>query len=288
MMFSKTELEMLSEVGKGTISISELAETLKISSSQIYRLAQNLQKKDILQYSKGVLNVAGKTYINMLLLLLSKAKNLSEPFSGTGLQIYSTLIEPKTVSEIEKETGLHKTTVLKKINQGRKMSLVLKEQKKYRINEKIWPDAKELLIEIRKFEDSIDERIPVGSVIYFKNEKEILFSTMMRVDAEKTAFSAYEKYGLGMLLVTKYYFLPKRNLTKKEVFRHSLFVAEKEPETRYLIMIALFYVKYKNELSRIKHKVMENILKVLSGETVLGYPALTEIRDRASVYSLKV
>lgn len=288
MMFSKTELEMLSEIGKGIVSVSELAKALKISISQMYRLAQKLNQKGVLQYSKNTLYLERKTHINMLLLLLSKAKNLSEPFSGTGLQIYSSIITPKKVSEIEKETGLHKTTVLKKLNQGRKMSLILKEKRKYRVNEKIWPDAKELLIEVKKFEESLDNRVPVSSVIYFKNENEIVFSTKVNVDAEKTAFSAYDKYGLGLLLVNNYYFLPKRNLTKKEVFVHSLLIAEKEPETRYLIMIALFYAKYKNELLDVKHPVIENIINILSGKIIFGYPTLAEIQDRASIYHLKV
>ena len=110
-----------------------------------------------------------KTHVNLLLKLLSKTANLSSPLSGTGLQIYLAILEPKTIKEVEKETGLHKTTILKKINQGRKMSLLLIENKKYRINEKIWPDAKDCFIELKKYEDSVDTRIPVNSIIYFKN-----------------------------------------------------------------------------------------------------------------------
>lgn len=288
MIFSITELKVISELGKGNEKISEIAKALKISLSQIYRVAQKLSHKGILSLSEGALLPKMKTHVNLLLKLLSKAANLSAPLSGTGLQIYLTLLEPKTIKEIEKETGLHKTTVLKKIKQGRKMSLLLIENKAYRINEKIWPDAKECLIELQKYENSIDPRVPVNSVIYFKNTEEIIFSNKENIYAEKTAFSAYNKFGIELLLITNYYCLPKRQLTKGEVFMHSLYVAEKSQDTRDLIFVALFLAKYKKELSGIKHRIVENLNKVFSGDHVPGYPLLAEIKDRAGIYNVEV
>src|SRR3989338_4381220 len=162
--------------------------------------------------SKGILQPEMKTHVNMLLTLLSKAADLSRPLSATGLQIYLALLEPKTIKEIEKETGLHKTTILKKIKQGRRMSLLLIENKKYRINDKVWPDVQEGLTEFKRYEDAIDPRVPVNSMIYYKNEDEIVFSNKGDIDAEKTAFSAYDQFGLKLLLITNYYYLPKRKL----------------------------------------------------------------------------
>ena len=288
MIFSITELKVISELGKGNWKISEIAKALNISSSQIYRLAQKLRKKRILSLSEGILQPEMKTHVNLLLKLLSNAANLSSPLSGTGLQIYLTILEPKTIKDIEKETGLHKTTILKKINQGRKMSVLLIENKKYRINEKIWPDAKECFIELKKYEDSVDTRIPVNSIIYFKNIEEIVFSNKESNDAEKTAFSAYNKFGIGLLLITNYYCLPKRQLTRREVFIHSLYVAEKSQDIKNLIFIALFLAKYKKELLRIKHKIVKNLNKIFLGENIPGYPMLTEIKDRASIYNINI
>jgi len=288
MIFSITELKVISELGKGNREIIKIAKALKISSSQVYRIAQKLCQKDMVNLSEGVLQPEMKTHINMLLTLLSKAANLSSPLSGTGLEIYQAIIAPKTIKGIEKETGLHKTTVLKKIKQGRKMSLLLIENKMYRINEKIWPDAKECFIELKKYENSIDPRVPVNSVIYFKNKEEIIFSNKENIDAERTAFSAYEKFGIEFLLITNYYYLPKRHLTKREVFMHSLYVAEKSQDTRDLIFVALFLTKYKKELSKIKHSIVENLNKVFLGEKLSGYPTFAEIKDRASIYYIGV
>ncbi len=288
MMLSRTELEFLSEVGKGTVTIPQLAKALDISISQTYRQSQSLHRKGIINYHKGMLSPEKKTHVSMLLQLLARAPNLSKPFSGTGLQIYTTLLQPKTVSDIKKETTLHKNTITKKIREGRQMSLLIKEGDTYRLNEKLWTGAREFLQELQRFEHSFDERIPSGAVIYRTTPDDIVFSTKEIIDAEKTAFSAYDKYGVGLLLITTYYTLPKRTLSLQNIFLHSLFVAEKDPDPRYIIMIALLYAKHKKELARTHHPILEKIKKVLSGETISTYPTLNEIKDRAKLYHVKV
>ena len=288
MWFSKTELEVISQLGNGNKEVLEIAKALKISTSQIYRIAQKLNMKGILNLKESVLQPQMKTHLNILIKTLSDAANLSDPLSGTGLQIYLSLLEPKTIKEVEKETCLHKTTILKKINQGRKMSLLIIKDKTYRVNEKIWPNVREYLLELRKYEESIDTRVPVNSIIYYKNNDEIVFSIKEDFDAERTAFSAYEKYHIKLLPITNYYYLSKKHLTKEKVFMHSLYVAEKSKETRELIFIALFLAKYKKELSEIKHPIVENLKKILSGEIISGYPHLAEIKDRAIVYNIEL
>ncbi|MFH1174155.1 MAG: helix-turn-helix domain-containing protein [archaeon] len=286
MMLSITELKAISELGNGKSSITELATTLKISKSQVYRIAEKLNRKGIVALSEGELQPEKKTHVSMLLKLLAKASNLANPLSGTGMQIYQAIIEPKTVKEIETETCLHKSTVLKKIRQGRKMSLLLLKNRTCQLNDKIWPDAIQFFIELQKYEYSLDQRIPINSIIYSKNSKEIIFSNNQDIDAQKTAFSAYENYGIKLLLLTNYYYLPKKSLTKKEVFIHSIYVTEKSQDMRHLIYVALYFAKYKNELSKIRHPIVENLKKILLGEKIAKYPSLEEIKDRAQVYNV--
>src|SRR4030042_4167756 len=279
MRFSKTELNAIAEMGKGNKSVSGIAKALKISSSQVYRLAQKLSQKGILKLEKSNLLPERKTHVNMLLRLLSRAANLSTPLSGTGFRIYTAFLEPKTRSQAQKETGLPKMTFIKKISQGRKMSLLLIKNRTYRINEKIWPDAKECLAEFRKYEESIDQRGPVNSIIYYKNNTEIVFSNREEIDATQTAFSTYENYGIGLLPITYYYYLPKKKLSKIEVFLHSLYATQKDKDIRNIIFVALYYAKYRKELKRISHPIIENIKRVLAGEKVQNYPTRDEIRD---------
>ncbi|MEK6903826.1 MAG: hypothetical protein AABW64_04230, partial [Nanoarchaeota archaeon] len=82
--------------------------------------------------------------------------------------------------------------------------------------------------------------------------------------------------------------LPKKKLTKQEVFLHSLYRVEKEGDARDIILIALFYLKHKKELAKIKHDIINNIKNVLNGERINYYPRLAEIKDRADVYDIKI
>lgn len=288
MQFSKTELDVVSQIGDGNKTIAGIAKALKMSSSQAYRVAKKLSGKGILNMKKGVLHPEPKTHVSLLMNIMSYAPKLAVPLSGTGLNIYTSLLEPKTVKDVGSETGFHKTTVLKKINQGRRMSLLILDNKKYRVNEKIWQNVRDYLMEMRRFDECVDSRVPVNSVIYFKNDKEILFSSKEDIDAETTAFSAYAKYGIMILGITNYYYLPKKRLSRKDVFMHSLYAAEKENDIRILIFVALFMAKYRKELSGIQHPIVRNLAKVFAGENIPGYPALDEIRDRAKVYGIKV
>lgn len=288
MLFSKTELEVVSLLGNENKKVSEIAKALNISSSQVYKIGTKLKQKGIVNLRDGMLQPEMKTHVNMLLRIMSYTKNLAIPLSGTGLKVYIALLEPKTVKEVEKETDLHKTTIAKKIREGRKISLLLMQDKKYRVNEKVWQNVRDCLMALKKYEESVDIRVPINSTIYFKNEKEIVFSNKEELDAEETAFSAYEKYGIKLLNITYYYYLPKKQLTKEEVFMHSLYVAEKTNEIREIIFIALFLAKYKKELAKIQHPIVINLLKVFSGEKVLKYPSLVEIKDRVEVYGIKM
>lgn len=288
MWFSRTELKGLAEVGKGNTHLQGIAEKLHVSTSQVYRVAQKLNQKGILALQKGALMPERKTHVNLLLNVLSTAEQLSTPLSGTGWQIYSTVIEPKTLSQLEKETGLHRMTLIKKLNQGMRISLLLKENRTYRVNEKLWSNVRECLIEFKKYEKSIDSRVPVNAVIYFKNEKEIVFSSEEKLDATFTAFSAYEEHGIKILNITYYYYLPKKKLTMEEVFRHSLDVTETTGEIRHIIFVALFFLKHRKKLSKIQHPILEKIKRTLNGEKLGGFPSLQEIKDRAAVYDIEV
>ena len=67
-----------------------------------------------------------------------------------------------------------------------------------------------------------------------------------------------------------------------------MYVTEKKMEIHYIIYVALFYAKYKRELSGVKHSMLENLDKIFKGQRVGGYPNLEEIRDRAEVYDIQL
>jgi len=289
MKLSQTELNILNQIALGNNKIENIAEKLNKSNSQIYRAQKNLSENGFLQLNRGHLEPKRTINTSQILNLLSRYPNLIELFSDSGLKILKSILKPKSINKIMKETNLKKSTIYKKIRLGKSISAItLDENYKYKINEKIWPNLKEFLEQSKILEDTIDNRVPVGSVIYHKNENDILFSNKFELDATPTAFSIYEKYGIKLLLPTKFYYLPNKVLSKQDILLHSIYILDKEKDYRYMIYVILFYVKFKDELIYIKHPTLEKIKSILKGKKEVGYPTIDEIREKGSLYEIRI
>jgi len=284
MELSRGELLILEQVAKGNKSIKEIANTLKKSTPQIYVYAKNLSAKSSIELKHGIINPKS---MPLLLQLLSKTPNLTPVLEGPGIPIFTALLKPSTIEEVSKETGYKKTAVYKRLKEAKKRSLIRKESATFEINDKMWKGLKDALEEIRKIELETDKRIPLSAIIYYKKGEEIVFSSKEDLDAVQTAFSAYKDYGITLLTVTNFYYLPKKTLTKEDILKHSIYIAEKDMDTRYIIFIALFYAKYKKEFN-IRHPILTNIDAILKGADVKGYPKYQEIKDRAEIYNIEV
>ena len=288
MQLSQTELKVLEQVAYGNNRIEEIAQNLHRSSSQIYRAQQSLSEYGFLHLNNSNLEPEKSIYTSLILNLLSRYPNLIELFSDSGLKILMSILKPKSISEIMKETNLKRSTIYKKIRMGQNISAITMDNKhKFIINEKIWPNLKEYLEENRRREEKIDNRTPVNSVIYHKNENEILFSNKSELKATLTAFSIYEQYGIKLLLPTYFYYLPNRELSKEDILLHSLYIVNKDKDYRYLTYTALFYIKFKNEFSKIKHPLLKKIDSILKGKKIEGYPNVEEIREKGLSYDIR-
>jgi predicted transcriptional regulator len=287
MELTKGELFVLEQVAKGNKTVKEIAIAFKKSEPQIYIYVKKLTDKSLIDLNNGDIEPKKIPYVSLLLQLLSKTPNLTPILEGPGIPIFTAMLKPSTLEEITNETGYKKTAIYKRLQEARKRSLVRKKLNTFEINDKMWTELKETLEEIKKSELKTDNRIPVSAIIYYKKKDEIVFSSKEELDAVKTAFSAYQNYGIDLLTITNFYYLPKKTLTKEDILQHSLYIIEKDNDIRYLIFIALFYAKYKKEI-KIQHQIIGNISLVLAGKDVKGYPTIQEIKDRAEVYKIKV
>jgi predicted transcriptional regulator len=283
-MFSKTELKLLEQVAVGNKRINGIALALNKSDKQIYRIVKKL--KNFITNHRGVITAEKNTTASLLLNLLSKHSVLSDLLADSGIEILISLLEPRTVPEIMKHTGLKKSAVYKKLNKAYNVSIVRKNEQ-YFLNDKLWDDLIDFLAEMKKYDENVDERVPSGSTIYYKSKKEVVFSTKSIEKGTRTAFSAYGSYGITILNQVNYYVCPERRLTLKDVFIHSIYVAKKEKRINLFIYVILFYLKYKKELE-IKDKLLENIKKILKGTKMEGFPTLKEVKEKAEIYDIEV
>ncbi len=288
MEFSKAELRILEQIAGGNREIKKIALALSKNKSQIYNTGQKLISKGIITRAEGLYKPNRITHVTLLLQLLSQNSSIISSLSNSGLKLLTSVLEEKKIAEIAQETGLKNAMIFRKLKEARRISMVSAKNREYFINKKIWPDANEFLLELKKYEEATDSRVPANSKIYFKNEKEIIFSTKESVDAVLTAFSAYSNYGIKILLPEPIYCLPKSQLTLREIFLHSLYFTDKERSASHLSFITLFYVKFRGKLSKIKHPLIDSIKKILAGEKIPGYPELNEIREKGDVYDITI
>lgn len=285
MEYTKSELEVFKNIGNGENSIKQLS--VNKSKKQLYKIINSLFKKNMLEKNNNLFELKKISHIKLLFSVLTENPNLIPILADSGIKILSCLIEEKSILEMEKEVFLKKSIIYRKLKQMINLSLITKTTN-YKLNKKIWPNLIEYLIEAKKYEMLIDDNIPFDSTIYFKTERELLYSTKSDLLDTKTAFSKYEDFGIKLFLTKNYYFLPAKKLSEKNILKHTLIICKKEKTIQNLIFLSLFYLKFKEKFKSVKDEILFDIDKVLLGEKLAGYPTYEEIFERARLYNIKV
>jgi len=290
---SENEVKLLIEVIRSEKDLQprDLAATLKIRATSVYKIITRLEQKGLID----------RTPFNLVTLSISlQAESFKKlyhahptsPFdrllAGKRINLLFKIDEnPKSVEELSKETGIPRVTIYYFLNDLAKLGVVKKTKgirpSKYSFNYVLWRDLKEFLLNLSKIEDMA--KIPIGSLLIKDYGDYSLFKSIRKLDATPTSFSVYDKYGIQLFLrtVNNYYILPKRDLSIKDVFIHSLDSAEDRAQKLYCI---LFYLKNKKVLGGVRHPMMTNILSVLKGNDIKDYPSYEDVMDRMFVYAL--
>ena len=276
--FTKSELEAL-RLFDNFEDVNALAKNLKKSKSQSYRVLQKLEEKGIIENGKLV----NLPYLKKLILLIRKNKYLVDLFSDSGLPVLLQLLSPKKVSEIVPLLDLNEQTIYKTSLNARQVGLVKQDGRQYVVNGENWSEGKSFFDSLLEQEMSFDKRVPKNSIIYYKSEKEILFSTEESVDASPAAFSAFEKYGVKFFPETNYYVLPKQKCLDEKVYGQALKVVEKNWDYRLLVILGIFALK--NKISSDKRLVKEFQL-IFAGKAIDRMPSPREFREKAKEYGV--
>src|SRR3989338_499496 len=279
-MFSTTELKTLQLLSEGQTKLTNIAAALHKSPQQVYRLSHHLEEEGLVQLSRGHIIPEKSSFLNMLLRLLTQYPHLSNFLARSGLSFLAACRVPSTLNEIMRQSGLSQSALYIKLKQAKKSQIIIKNKNIYTLNEKFWPELKLLAQEFQLRQQTIDSRTPPDAFIYRKSKSEIIFSSQQDVKAVKTAFSAYEYYGIKILTPRIYYYLPEKKPSLREVFLHSLYVAEAEPSIRNLTYVAVFYSKFADQLNRITSPILINLKDILHGKSIKRYPTLDEIKEK--------
>jgi hypothetical protein len=153
----------------------------------------------------------------------------------------------------------------------------------FSFNYTFWPELKEFVTSLQEYQ--VLRLVPREALLIKSYENSVLFKSLRPQDATFTSFSAYEDYGIELMLRDYYYTLPKRELSIQEVFIHSL---DSAGELQQKLFCVLFYLKNRDKLEAIDHPMMKDLKAVLQGERIKEYPTMEDIEDRTDLYDIKL
>ena len=254
---SKNELKALKEIGIGNISLKNLAKALEKSRAQTYRIYSRLFKKGFIKNEKRKLILQKHSFIPLLLEILNKNQKIIPILADSGITILKETLEPSAIEEIESKTGLKRAIIYRKLMQARKFNIIKKENKKYLLNDRVWPYLKEFLEDYKRYLFRIDFNLSAEVLIRGKYDNVIIAESSKEIeDSSLTAFSVYPKYGINIIMPSNYYHIPKEKLNIKHIFYDSLVILEDDKDYRKILYAILFYIKNKIKLKRIKHELI--------------------------------
>jgi len=286
-MFTESELKVLNQINRGNSTVEGIADALKLTKRQTYRLVKSLTDKETIRKKEGNIVLEKKTHITFLVKVLEASEIFCKILSDSGLDILGELNEERTMKELTQCLGIHQSTVSRKLSQMTVLSMVHKQGTRYFIN----PHRRELIDlsdSYRAYKKTNDSRIPAGSEVYHNSKDLIVFSNNNVLNMKTTAFSKYDQYGITFYPGTVYYCNKKEDPTLTEIFLHSLYVLETADSWRLNMMALILYVKFRKELCDVSNSIKNDMDAVLLGENINGWVPLKEMQERAEMYGVNL
>ena len=294
MYFSENEVRLLIEVARseGALAPKDLAAALSIKTTSIYKIITRLEHKGLIdkeRFNRIVPSISQQAESFKKLYYTHHTSPFERVLTGERINLLFCINRAsKSIEELSRESGIPKSSVYFFLRDLGKLGIVRKIRKKgnafqYSFNYTLWGELKEFLIHLSEIEGLT--KAPTGGLLIKDYGNNVLFKSIRQLDATPTSFSAYGNYGIQLFFpsTNNYYTLPKRELSIKDVFVHSLDSAD---EIQNRILCILFYYINRNKLKGIKHPMMKNIRAILRHKNIKGYPTYEEVMDRMLVYAL--
>ena len=263
---------------------------LRLRRETISRLITHLVEKGMVERHGREASLAGTPPAEAFkrLYFSHRASPLHRVLSLGRVELLSRLDQtPKSLEALAAETGIPSDTLYVYLKGFLRIGVVSRTRQGkaylYSFNFKLWPQLKDFVTSLQEYQ--VLRLVPREALLIKSYRDSVLFKSIRPQDATFTSFSAYEDYGIELLLRDNYFTLPKRELSIQEVFIHSL---DSAWELSQKLFCVLFYLKNRDKLEDIDHPMMAYIKAVLQGEIIKGYPTLEDIEDRTDLYDIKL
>lgn len=277
MRLSAPMLKIFPMVARGNNTIEGLAKAQNKSSNWVTEVVQELEgegfvtkKKNFnLKGSRISIEVSNTTHAIKLKELIFEYATIKfeDILADSKLLFLAALSGDWTdIKTITKLTKISKYRIDRYRPMMKNRGIIICENRLYKINEKMWPELKSFLIAYKNYS-------LIKGVVKWKYQDETLFEVVdeKMINGEITGLNKYNKYGVSVAVISSLCFLPKRELSKEEVFIHSLFELD-EPRTLHLALT--FYLKNKLAYNKVlpiamkygKYTFFENFIKIIKSK----------------------
>ena len=304
MRLSKQMIEIFAKIARGNKTIESLARTQNKSVNWISEVIQELEREGFVTKNKSfkikgsriaveISNTAHATKLKELIFEYSTI-DFEDILSDSKLLFLASLsedwIDMKTLTNLSK---ISKYMIDRYRPMMKNRGIIIQRKRLYKINENAWLLLKEFLIAYKNYS-------LIGGVVKWKYNEEIIFELNNEnlIKDNATGFYAYKNYGVKVGVISTLCILPKRKLSKEEIFVHSLFEID-DPRTLHLALT--FYLKNKLNYKKVlpiamkygKYTIFENMTSLLkSKEDKIKLEKLpeferTDFRRIANMYGVK-
>lgn len=250
MILKKSEIKALVCIFNGASDREQIANKLKVTRNRLTPLLKNLKSFDFITIErrnrKLIIKPSKTQHAHTLkkMLILEPGMKYEDFLYGLNFRMLSyCLYSEKPIECIAEQFGISTKTVLNRSMYLRRRVLLIKKKQTLRFNKKSWPYLYNFLTATRDYIRQLDN-------VIWKFENEVLFESGKKdIKAKITGFSGYHFFNIPLYVIKIAYYLPKRKLSKEELFIHSLLQIRQE--TRLLEVAVAFFYKNKPKKQRL-------------------------------------
>ena len=274
MKLTKPMIRAFNHIVRGENTLTKLAQALLKSVCWTDIVLSSLEKEGFItkksnytmRGSRFLIEIADTQHASKLRELLFEYPGISfeEILADGRLLFLAALSEDWMTTKIAIQlSGISKYIIDRYRPKLKNRGVIANRKGLYKINEKGWPLLKEFLIAYKNYSK-------INGQVKWKYNEEIIFKLNNEnlIENNATGFYAYKDHGVKVGVISALCILPKRKLSKEEVFVHSLFEVN-DPRTLHLALT--FYFKNKLSYEKViplamkygKYTMFENFIKLL-------------------------
>ena len=298
MKLNNTELKIFEEV---SINLEVCLDDIQIVSRSLASTYLNkLIRKGFIEKKGRKFILSSNRFVRILANILIDDPTMIEILANEGISILAHLVNKPGLSapELAKEVGLSESSIYPYLRNFLRKQILRKDKDRYFFNKEIWENLYQFIsLYMNYYILEQFKKVPKNARIYYESPYEIIFSLAVEFsDAQKTAFSVFDKYGIK-LREREYFYrfdqLPKKKISIQTIFLDSLKIAGSSglESSRRRLHCYLFYRKNRKFLKKVKHPDLDKLKQIVEQKGKIKYdkfPNYEEIVQKGEDYDIRI